>query len=211
MPNTGLWEGIGWASIQASATGPTVVRWVGGIDRQKQIGKQASEEEVATRVLVDDQSILCLPTYSSELGEFAFKQRRRIDDAARFTLRVVAGQLLCKDLQLGMNHIVIVGAHPGIPSQLSDSVLLRNDTCIFLLLAAKLRVCSVIGQSQYDDRANPFHHSAWMAIRGQSILEIIHLPRETGLEPFDQPAVSLRGNGGSNAQVGKAKQRSGLP
>ena len=163
--------------------------------------KQASEEEVTTRVLVDDQCVLCLPTYSSKLGEFAFEQGGRIDDSACFALRVMAGQLLCKDLQLGMNHIVIVGAHPGIPCQLSDSVLRFNRAYVSLLMATNLLICSLIGQGQYDDRANPFHHSAWMAIRGQSILNIIHLPRKTGLEPFDQPAVSLRGNGGSNAQV----------
>ena len=49
---------------------------------QFQIGQQRRQEEVAAGRLVEQQRVLADPAEAGELREFAFQERRRIDDAA---------------------------------------------------------------------------------------------------------------------------------
>ena len=114
IEHAGLRKGIGRTGIQAGGAGPTVRCLMRRVEREFNICQYAGEKEIAAKLPVQQQSVLAPPAESGQLGDFAFHQRCRVDDAACMSTRIRVDDDLAKLFQLRMDDIVVVDAAPRI-------------------------------------------------------------------------------------------------
>ena len=136
-------KGIGGANIQASGASPAMLGFVRLVHRQRQVDKQFTQEEVATRLAIEHQGVFANPAQPGFLCDGFFQHRGAVDKGAKAKRADLSLNTISQVLHALANQLVVIA-----PQRVARHVS-------FLRLGQQLRHVRVTGQVVHAQGNHP--------------------------------------------------------